>query len=521
MNDLKKSLNELIDDTRLPGPPSIEELRRRTGGRVHRNEHALTTVEAPGGDAPAPRTRRLVAGALATVVVITGGALAVAYGPRSSDNGPGTRAPALGGSLSSSGATAYLTSGPSIIPVDLATGTATSPISLPGRVTEAVAITPDGRTAYVTTYESSSPYAAAVVPIDVASGTVDSPISVPIGIAGIAITPDGRTAYVTTGAPGEIIPIDLADESIGSPISVPGIRPGIAITPDGLTALTTVGPNTVVPVDLATRTVGTPISLPVGASAVAVAPDGSTAYAIGPTSTGSAVVPIDLARNAAGPPIPVPAGADGIAVTPDGHTAYVTTTSVPGEMVPIDLANRTVGGPVAVPANSGGLAIAPAVHHVQGVLFTHTSPDGSSVTARTVTCATPIQGPFSCGTGTAGAAATEFDYSVDHHRYSTVVLASDPRLTESPQAGMIPLFGSALGSPPPAADLIILSVRAPAVVVRLAPSGPGGAAPKGDAMTAVDGWVVFPIHNFNNLARPEAFDDVGKSLGQTVPFPCC
>jgi hypothetical protein len=32
---------------------------------------------------------------------------------------------------------------------------------------------------------------------------------------------------------------------------------------------------------------------------------------------------------------------------------------------------------------------------------------------------------------------------------------------------------------------------------------------------------VFPIHNFNNLARPEAFDDVGKSLGQTVPFPCC
>ncbi|HVC71925.1 MAG TPA: hypothetical protein VNC61_16840 [Acidimicrobiales bacterium] len=40
-------------------------------------------------------------------------------------------------------------------------------------------------------------------------------------------------------------------------------------------------------------------------------------------------------------------------------------------------------------------------------------------------------------------------------------------------------------------------------------------------MTAVDGWVVFPIHSDNNLARPEAFDGAGKSLGQALPFPCC
>ena len=62
---------------------------------------------------------------------------------------------------------------------------------------EGIAITPDGKTAYVTSDESI------VVPIDTATGTPGAPIRVGVNRPGlhdqpdgIVITPDGRTAYV-------------------------------------------------------------------------------------------------------------------------------------------------------------------------------------------------------------------------------------------------------------------------------------------------------------------------------------
>lgn len=85
MNDLKRSLEDLIDDTRLPDPPSMEDLRARTnhaGHRVHRSGRLLTVI--------------------AIVVVVSAVILAINDGPRSSTlgsaPGPATgpaRAPAF------------------------------------------------------------------------------------------------------------------------------------------------------------------------------------------------------------------------------------------------------------------------------------------------------------------------------------------------------------------------------------------------------------------------------------------
>jgi len=72
VNDLERSLKDLIDDTRLPTPPSIDELRKRTERRGYR-------VHQP---------RRLLVGILTAVVVISGVTLAVVYGPRSSQLAP-------------------------------------------------------------------------------------------------------------------------------------------------------------------------------------------------------------------------------------------------------------------------------------------------------------------------------------------------------------------------------------------------------------------------------------------------
>ena len=75
-------------------------------------------------------------------------------------------------------------------PIRIATNTALPPITV-GRIPVAIAITPDGKTAYVADGGSGT-----VTPIETATNTRArrSPSAAPIAIA---ITPDGNTAYVT------------------------------------------------------------------------------------------------------------------------------------------------------------------------------------------------------------------------------------------------------------------------------------------------------------------------------------
>jgi hypothetical protein len=164
------------------------------------------------------------------------------------------------------------------------------------------------------------------------------------------------------------------------------------------------------------------------------------------------------------------------------------------------------------------------------VLFTHTSPDGSTVIARRgvvevspENCTTtPPPAPGNCGPGIGPGAGIEFSSTIDGLDHRSVVLDSDPRLgsAETPKV-MTPLFGTDDPGTPAGHHLVILHVSPEVAVVRLASSGPGGAVPEGDEMTPVDGWVAFPIHNLDALADPEAFDQAGKSLGTELPFPCC
>jgi DNA-binding beta-propeller fold protein YncE len=102
-------------------------------------------------------------------------------------------------------------------------------------------------------------------------------VGVPIAggtfLHGIAITPDGRTAYITNLSPGTVPLIDTqTKQEVGSPIAVADAY-AIAITPDGQLALVG-GLNNVSVIDTLTKQlVGSPI--PVGGDpfAVAVTPD--------------------------------------------------------------------------------------------------------------------------------------------------------------------------------------------------------------------------------------------------------
>jgi DNA-binding beta-propeller fold protein YncE len=92
-----------------------------------------------------------------------------------------------------------------VTPVNLATRAVGTPITMRTGA-DAIAITPDGRTAYVTNPQD---YSGTVTPIDLATGVPGRPIDlvqdqIPTALA---ISPDGATVYVTTaGFSGSTVP---------------------------------------------------------------------------------------------------------------------------------------------------------------------------------------------------------------------------------------------------------------------------------------------------------------------------
>jgi len=237
--------------------------------------------------------------------------------------------------------------GHTVTPIDTATNTALKAINV-GKGPNAIAVTPDGKTAYVvsggefagTCGEGSGP-ANTVTPIRTATNTALKAIKVGNFPDAIVITPNGKTAYVSNGgngaAPGNTVtPIDTATNTALKAIKV-GTFPGpIAITPNGKTAYVVneaiSGSGTVTPIRTATNTALKAIKVGSGADAIAITPNGKTAYVVNGFS--GTVTPISTATNTAGKAIKVAQATDirngpsSIAITPNGKTAYVSIPSM-------------------------------------------------------------------------------------------------------------------------------------------------------------------------------------------------
>ena len=241
-----------------------------------------------------------------------------------------------------------------VTPVDLATSKRGVPIIVgfePGAHPFGVAVTPDGKTVYVV---NSNEVHGSVTKIDVATNEPLAEIKVPGAPKEVAFTPDGKTAYVTVSATSTVMPIDVATNKPGAEIKVGPAPRGIAVTPDGKTAyVTNAGSNTVTPIDVATNKPGAEIKVGGGPNAVAVTPDGKTAYVASGVGT---VTPIDVATNKPGAEIIVGGGPEAIAVTPDGKTVYVTPSG--GSTVkPIDVATNKPGAEIFVGGGPDAIAI--------------------------------------------------------------------------------------------------------------------------------------------------------------------
>jgi YVTN family beta-propeller protein len=220
---------------------------------------------------------------------------------------------------------------------------------------DAVAITPNGQTAYVADTSGGT-----IIPVNLATDAVGPSIPVGANPSAIAITPDGQTAYVVYGS-GSVVPVNLATDTVGASIGVGSDPTAVAITPNGQTAYVTSYSGTVTPIDIASNTAGSPIvfnPINAGPDAVAIAPNGQTAYVT--TYNTDTVIPIDIATNAQGAAIGVGSGPDAIAVTPDSQTAYVANSG-DSTLTPIDLATNAAETVIPVTANSdpNGIAITP------------------------------------------------------------------------------------------------------------------------------------------------------------------
>ena len=228
--------------------------------------------------------------------------------------------------VSPDGGTLYVITGDGLATVNTQSRVAGSPIAVGAGPGSRLALTPDGRTALVT-----SPAGNTVTPVDTATHVARAPIAVNAP-TDVAVAPDGLTAYVIT-ADTSLTPVDLATGTPGAPIALGHPAAALAITPDGALALVaeadelraaSPGPTSAQVVDLAAGTTEPPVALDGhGATAATLSPDGATAYI---ADAGTSVVPFGVAARTARtalktcfPPAGVDQAATGLAVTADGR----------------------------------------------------------------------------------------------------------------------------------------------------------------------------------------------------------
>lgn len=235
--------------------------------------------------------------------------------------------------------------------VDLTTGAVGNAIPV-GSQPDALAITPNGATAYIADYGSSE-----VVPVSLATGDLGTPIVLSDRPAAIAIAPNGQTAYVVSDS-GREWPINLSTGHLGNPSSIPANSDAIAIAPSGTTAwITNIADATLTPFTLSSGATGAPINLAaLKPDAVAITPNGATAYVA--SNSGGTITPVTLSSGVSGPPIAAGPTPTSLAISADATTAYVTNFST-GQVTPVSLVTDAAGTPISVGSQPSAIALAP------------------------------------------------------------------------------------------------------------------------------------------------------------------
>ncbi|MDQ6701595.1 MAG: YncE family protein [Pseudomonadota bacterium] len=195
--------------------------------------------------------------------------------------------------------------------IDTATNTVVATIPLRVRKSsQFVAVTPDGKHAYVTNYSSYN-----VSVIDTATNRVVATVALGVQPVGVAVTPDGKHAYVTNPPSSTVSVIDTATSKVVATVPVRTDPFGVAITPDGKHAyVTNQGSSNVSVIDTASNTLVTTVGAGTGPLGVAVTLDGKHAYVANFYSNNVSV--IDTATSTVMATVGVGTGPFGVGIVP-------------------------------------------------------------------------------------------------------------------------------------------------------------------------------------------------------------
>ncbi len=260
--------------------------------------------------------------------------------------------------------TGYIASynGGALIPFDTATNGLAKQIAVNDPA--AVAITPDGSTAWIANYSENT-----VTPVVLATGAVGKAITVGNNPDDIAITPDGAEAYVTNFGSDTVSVIDLSTKTVFATIPVGTLPNAIVITPDGTKAYASNSADgTVTPIVTSSDTAGPVITVGSSPDTLAVAPDGSTVWVGNLTS--NTITPINTFTHTTGPSITVN-DPSAIGTTPDGAKAYVGNWNE-GTVTPVTLATDSVGSPIPAGFPNTGTPLVSGVNPYRVAI----TPDG-------------------------------------------------------------------------------------------------------------------------------------------------
>ena len=276
--------------------------------------------------------------------------------------------------------------------IDTATNTTVGANIQVGLGPTAIALTPNGKTAYVTNENSNT-----VSAINTATNTV---VTIPVGINPflVAISPNGATAYVANNSfsspsNGSVSVINTATNTVIATIALGSNDPaGLTVTPDGSKLYVTNTGNVTV-INTATNTIASTIPI-ANSVAVVVSPNGAKAYVL----SGTSVSVINTATNTVTNTIALGAGASVVqlAISPDGTALYVTENNN-NRVVVINTATNTIASTITIPA--GSLPLYPAI-----------CANGNALLATGLTFKANTSGALGCtlASGAAGASGPVF-----------------------------------------------------------------------------------------------------------------
>ena len=195
----------------------------------------------------------------------------------------------------------------------------------------AVDITPDARTAVVTSYTNAVNF------IDIASNRVSFTLTTDFNVNpfGVAISPDGTRAYVTSynNSNPEVLVIDVATHAIVATIPVAPFPLAAFLTPDGSQLYVTFPTqNAVYVIDTLTNSLATTLSIaaPYG---IDFNPTGTRAYIASATGSPANLVVLDTSTYSVIKSYPVGLAPKDVAVMYGGR--YVIVTNIASKSVSI------------------------------------------------------------------------------------------------------------------------------------------------------------------------------------------